>query len=161
VSYLRAFRSGIVLLVALSVSWKISIHRTASDDSIEHLTAFLAKNNYVVATPEQLFNINSTTEGALIIRATANGCDLTVARLNVDGSDRQLIESKLTGADDYFFVFIGQIYSARPELAVLTNYYWSRLLSGLGSVRKPPPLIAVASNKSCNAEQLPWKDLYW
>src|SRR5262249_41886978 len=63
------------------------------------------------------------------------------------------------GADRSFVVFRGTVYIQQPIPLTVFHYLWSRFLRELGLTRHITPVIAVAANSSCNAEQLPWTEL--
>jgi hypothetical protein len=88
-------------------------------------------------------------------------CTLLVTRLIFDGSNRQLVESRLTNLDRRFVVFQGKIYAGQPIFLTVTDYLWSRFLAELGLGARELPAIAIGSDASCNAEFLPWADLHW
>jgi hypothetical protein len=94
-----------------------------------------------------------------IIRATTALCDLRIARLTPDGSNRNLIRYLTSGTDRSFVVFRGSMYERQPVFWTVLDYLWSRLLRELGLIRHISPVIQVAENSSCNAERLPWGEI--
>ena len=154
-SYSRVFRWSITLLIPLTVAWKIAI--PPADDLREGLVAFLARNKFSVVATDKMINADLWLTYVPIIEATSNSCRLLIARLNFDGSNQQLVESRLADADRQFVIFRGNIYTRQPILLTLTT----RFLGGLGLTRHSAPAIAIGSNSSCDAERLPWGDLPW
>ncbi len=155
----RAFRLSIAALIGLTVAWKIVVYSTAPDDLIARISSFLTRNDFVVDPPEQILNIGTSAAEASIIRATSRACNLSVAQLTIDGSNRQLIESRFAGAERRFIVFRGKLYPEPPEFAIVESFIWTRLVKELGVSNRSLPVIAVAANTSCNAEGLPWNEL--
>jgi hypothetical protein len=94
-----------------------------------------------------------------IIRVTSVSCNLQIARLTPDGSNRDLIRHLAAGTDRSFIVFRGRVYTRQPLLWTVLNYFWSRFLRELGLIKHITPVISVAANTSCDAEKLPWDEL--
>jgi|SRR6185295_4759110 hypothetical protein len=91
------------------------------------------------------------------IRATTASCQLQIARLTPDGSNRDLIRHLAAGTDRSFVVFRGTVYDQQPVFWTVLSYFWSRFLRELGLIEHITPVISVAVNASCNAERLPWE----
>jgi hypothetical protein len=149
----RAFRWFIAAVLLLAIGWKITIHPDNESNLTEEMIKFLERNHFdVVVTNEMATN-------AAIIRATTASCNLQVARLTADGSNRDLIRRLAAGADRSFIVFRNRVYTEQPIPWTVLNYVWFKFLRELGLVRHIAPVIAVALNSNCNAEQLPWGEL--
>ena len=140
-----------MLLVALG--WKIAIQPDDPNYLKEDLAKFLERNHFSVVVTDEMVNYTP------IIRATTASCQLQVARLTPDGSNRDLIRHLAAGTDRSFIVFRGIVYTQQPIFWTVLNYLWSRFLRELGLTRHITPVIAVAVNSSCNAERLPWGEL--
>ena len=123
------------------------------DSLTEHLVKFFERNRFNVVVTDDIVNYMP------IIRATSASCDLQIARLTPDGSNRDLIRHLTAGTDRSFIVFRGEVYTRQPVSWTVLNYLWSRFLRELGLTRHVAPVIAVASNTSCDAENLPWREL--
>ena len=148
-----AFRWSIAGVLLLTIGWKIAIHPDDPNYLKEDLIKFFERNHFnVVATDEM---VNDTP----IIRATTASCQLQVARLTPDGSNRDLIRHLAAGTDRSFVVFRGTVYTQQPILWTVLDSLWSRFIRELGLIRHITPVIAVAVNSSCNAERLPWDEL--
>jgi hypothetical protein len=152
VSYLRAFRFSIAVALLLTIGWKITIQPDNPDYLKEDLIKFFERNRFDVAVSDETVNYMP------IIRATRDSCHLQVARLTPDGSNRDLIRH-LTAIDRSFIVFRGKVYTQQPILWTVLAYLWSRFLRELGLIGQITPVLAVAANSSCVAEQLPWGEL--
>jgi hypothetical protein len=150
---LRAFRWSIAAVLLLTVGWKSAIQPDTQDYLIEKLVKFFERNHFDVVVTDEIVN------DVPIIRATSASCDLQIARLTPDGSNRDLIRHLTAGTDRSFIVFRGAVYSRQPISWTVFSYLWSRFLRELGLTRHIAPVIAVAANASCNAENLPWQQL--
>lgn len=148
-----AFRWSIAGVLLLTIGWKIAIHPDDPNYLKEDLIKFFERNHFNVVVTDEMVNYTS------IIRATTASCNLQVARLAPDGSNRDLIRHLAAGTDRSFVVFRGTVYTQQPILWTVLHYLWSRFLRELGLARHTTPVIAVAVNSSCNAERLPWGEL--
>jgi hypothetical protein len=147
------FRWFIAAVLLLTLSWKTAIR--PDDDSYlkDDLIKFLERNHFSAVVTDQI--VIDTP----IIQATTASCRLQVGRLAPDGSNRDLIRHLAAGTDRSFIVFRGAVYIRQPIAWTVFNYLWSRFLRELGLTRHIAPVIAVAANASCNAENLPWHEL--
>jgi hypothetical protein len=148
-----AFRWFIAGVLLLAIGWKIAIQPDDPNYLTKNLTKFLERNHFdVVVTDEE---VNYTP----VIWATTATCHLQIARLTPDGSNRDLIRHLAAGTDRTFVVFRGTVYAQQPIAWTILNYLWSRFLRELGLIEHITPVVSVAVNSSCNAEQLPWDEL--
>jgi hypothetical protein len=159
VSSSRVFRWTIAFLIPLSIAWKVAAHSSVPEDVIGRLNLFLVRNDFVVDAPEKLLNAQATTADVAIIHASKPSCGIYVAQLNFDGSNRQMIDARFASAEDRFIVFRGNTYFKRPEIPILATYLWARVWRDFGFAPRGAPVIAVAANSACQAEQLPWFEL--
>ena len=148
-----AFRWSIAVVLLLAIGWKIAIQPDDQNYLKEDLVKFFERNHFDVVVTDEVVNYTP------IIRATKASCNLQVARLTPDGSNRDLIRHLAAGTDRSFIVFRSTVYTQQPILWTVLHYAWSRFLRELGLVRHIAPVIAVAVNTSCNAESLPWGEL--
>jgi hypothetical protein len=148
-----AFRWSIAIVLLLALGWKIAIQPDNPSYLKEDLIGFFERNHFNVVVTDEM--VNSTP----IIRATTASCQLQVARLTPDGSNRDLIRHLAAGADRSFIVFRGVVYTEQPIFWTVFEYFWSRFLRELGLVGHISPVINIAENTSCNAERLPWGEL--
>jgi hypothetical protein len=153
VNFSNAFRWSIAGALVLSIGWKVAIHPENSDYLKEDLVKFLERNRFNIVVTEKIVNYTP------IIQATTSSCRLQIARLTPDGSNRDLVRHLAADADRSFIVLRGTVYTQQPILWTVLDYLWSRLLRDLGLIGHISPVIAVAENSSCNAEQLPWGEL--
>lgn len=140
-------------MLLLTLSWKFAIQPDDESYLKDDLVKFLERNHFnAIVTDEIVIDTP-------IIQATTASCHLQVARLAPDGSNRDLIRHRAAGTDRSFIVFRGTVYTEQPILWTVLNYLWSRFLRELGFTRHVTPVIAVAANTSCDAENLPWREL--
>ncbi len=149
-----AFRWFIAGVLLLAVGWKIAIQPDDQSYLAEELVKFLERNHFDVVVAVEAVNTNTP-----IIRATAVTCHLQIARLTPDGSNRDLIRHLAANSDRSFIVFRGKVYAEQSVAWTVLNYLWSRFLRELGFIDHITPVISVAVNSSCDAEQLPWGEL--
>jgi hypothetical protein len=161
VNYSLAFRWAIAALMLLTVGWKIAIPADRAIDLNDPVIAFLKNNNFNIISTDEIVNPGIGAMDVPIIQATRDSCTLLVTALIFDGSNRQLVESRLSSLDRRFVVFRGKIYTGQPIFLTVINYLWSRFLTELGIGRQQSPALAIGSDASCNAELLPWADLHW
>ena len=140
-------------MLLLTIGWKITIQPDDQNHLKEDLINFFERNRFNVVVTDEI--VNDTP----IIRATTGPCQLQIARLTPDGSNRDLIRHLAAGADRSFIVFRGTVYTQQPISWTVLHYLWSRFLRELGLISHITPVIAVAVNSSCNAERLPWGEL--
>jgi hypothetical protein len=154
VSYSLAFKSFIALLLPLTLVWKLGV---AADDSVElkeRLVEFLVDHQFNVAALEKWID---PMPG---IHATTGRCRMLVMNVSPDGWQRDVIRGHAEATDRVFFIFRGKVYSDQPVWLAVAAGFWSRLLRRLGLRQHGMPVIAVIAPEFCNAEQLPWDQLY-
>jgi hypothetical protein len=154
VSSSRVFRWSIAFILLVAIAWKIAVSPDNPNDLTEDLVKFFERNHFNVIV------LDETLNSIPAIQATTASCRLQIASLAPDGSDRDLIRHLATGTDHLFIVFRGTVYTQTPVLWTALNYLWSRFLLNVGLKRHITPIIAVAANLSCDAERLPWGELY-
>jgi hypothetical protein len=147
------YRLLIVVLILLTLVWKIAIPADSSDDLDLQLTAFFARNGF------EVFRTNETVNYFPIIHATAGACSIEVAKVTPDGSNGDLIQSKFSKSDHIFIVFKGNVFVRQPLFFTVLEYIRSRFLRELGFKRHITPIFAVGAGSNCEAEQLPWREL--
>ena len=150
-----AFRSFITGALVLSIGWKIATQPDDQTHLTENIIKFLERNHFSVVVADE----SASYIYMPMIRATTATCNLQIAKLTPDGSNRDLIRHLALGMDRSFIVFRGKVYATQPVLWTVLNYLWSRFLRELGLIEHITPVLSVALNSSCNAEQLPWGDL--
>jgi hypothetical protein len=153
VSSSNAFKVLLAVALVASVAWKIVVAAEVSTDWRNSLVGFFERNHFKVAVTEEL------ATHLPIIRANGASCRLEIAKLAPDGSDQELVRHLAMGTDRLFFVVRGRVHTQRPTFLTQIDYLWMERLRELGLAKQVTPTIAVATNASCNAEQLPWAEL--
>jgi hypothetical protein len=160
VSYSRAFKWLIALLLILTLSWKWVVSSrlavsTEPEDQIagQSVAEFLVRNYFSVAGPEEV------VFGMQLIHATAGACRMRVAVSSARGWHRDLIRKLIQPTDRTFVVFGGTIYQAQPMWRTVPDFLWSKLGSKLGFNAHSTPVITVLAGPGCDAERIPWSEL--
>lgn len=151
--YSAALKWGLALLLPLTLVWKVSVPIDNFDDVANNIVAFLARHNFEVQLTAE------STDYMPIIRASAEGCRLFVAKSSAYGWNRDIIRDLATGTDTIFFVFRGRVYRQQPTWITVAYYHWSRLQRVMRLIRHSMPVLAIVEERNCNAEQLPWGDV--
>jgi hypothetical protein len=134
--------------------WKFATGPDQSPDLKEDLVAFLMRHQFEVAVlKERNYNMP-------IIRAISNDCRMEVVRAAPDGWDSDLLRGRGAAADHAFTIVRGRVYVDQPTWLTATYDVFSRLLRRLGLVSHTGPVLRVIAQRSCNAELLPWHELY-
>jgi hypothetical protein len=152
VSSSNTFKVLLAAALVAGVAWKIAVATERPIDWRNGLVEFLERNHFNVVVTEQRTDIP-------IIQANTSSCRLQIAKLAPDGSDQGLIRDLFMSTDRLFFVFRGHVYTQQPIFWTQVDYLWSERLRELGLIKQIIPVIAVATNASCKAEQLPWVEL--
>lgn len=146
-----ALRWSILILLPLTIGWKIVVNRENPTEIENAIVEFL--NN-------QQFDVTLTKEvmyGMPVLDARSNSCSLRIMRVSPFGTEVDLVHSFAGSADRIFFVFRRGIYPQQPVQLTVASYLWFRFLRELRLVSRIPPVIAVIS--SCDAKHLPWSAL--
>jgi hypothetical protein len=146
-----ALRWSILILLPLTIAWKLAVKQENPIEIQNAIVEFLANQQFDVTVT------NETTYSMPIIEASSASCSLRVLRVSPLGDEASVVHSFGGSTDHIFFVFRRSVYTQQPVWLTRTSYLWFRFLVELGFVSRIPPVIAVAS--SCNAEQLPWSVL--
>jgi hypothetical protein len=125
------------------------------------LISFLTRNNFEIIAHDDLVDDDILTTEVPLIQARRGQCDIWIARLNSDGTNRQLIASHFSNIPLQFVVYQGAIYKEQPVYRTSIAFVLSRVLGQVGLIMKAAPSIVVYSNAHCDAENLPWTELRW
>jgi hypothetical protein len=151
---LSALRWLIILLVPLTLGWKLAAAQRTPYPSKDRLIEFLVRHEFKVVVTNRMI-----VSDLPLIHATAGTCRLDVVEASPDGWNRDVIRDLAKKSDQLFIVFRGEVYAEQPTWMTVTHYLWTMHLRKLGLVRREMPVIAVAATASCNAKQLPWAEL--
>jgi hypothetical protein len=152
VSCSRAFKGLIVLLLPLTLMWKLANRPDDVGRIQNQIIDFLVLRGFDVALGEE------KVDQIPVIHATAGLCRMLVARPSAYGYDRDIIRG-LARSDQVFVVFRGTIYPEQPVWLTILDHLWSRILRETGVVGHLTPVIAVIAPTRCEAEKLPWSEL--
>ena len=145
-----ALKWSIVLLLPLTLAWKVAVGPDDASDLELEIVKFLRNRQFDVTSTSEMMNYMP------VIHASSGSCRMLVAKIVPDGSSRDLIGDLATANDRVFIVFRGRIYAQQPILFTVLHYLWSRFLRELGLVRHITPVLAVVATTCCDAEQLQW-----
>jgi hypothetical protein len=148
----------ILLLLPLTLGWKLAVRpggsgEVAATEAQRKVAEFLVRQHFSVTVSEQ------TTEGQLMILATAGGCRMLIAKSPAVGWDRDLIRRYAAAEDRIFVVFRGEVYAEQPTWLTVTDFLWARFRRELGMGAQAAPVLAVIATATCEAERLPWAEL--
>jgi hypothetical protein len=141
----------IVLLIPLTLGWKLTRAQQAPVEST--VVGFLSKHKFDVTVTEPML-------GTLVVSAKTGTCRMLVAEMSPDGANRSLILDIFKTMDSRFVVFRGKIYSDLPSWQTAAQDVWSRSLRMIGIADRDARVIAVGASEHCDAERLPWGELY-
>ena len=147
----NAFKLLLTVALAASLAWKIAVATERQTDWRNGLAVFFERNHFDAVVTEQ--------QDVSIIKANKASCRVQIAKLAPDGSNRGAVRDLFTGADRLFFVFRGRVYTQQPIFWTQVDYLWSERLRELGLIKRIAPVLAVATNATCDAERLPWDEL--
>jgi hypothetical protein len=146
-----AFKWFMVILLPLTISWKVAVKPENPVETKDAIVEFFTKQQFEVTVTDE------SMEYMAIIEASLGSCHLRVARVSPLGHEADLIHQARAASDRTFFVFRGTVYAQQPVRVTVASYLWFRFLRELGLVSRVPPVLAVIS--SCDAELLPWRTL--
>jgi len=161
VNYSIGFRFVFVILIPLTIGLKIVAPSHVGVEMNGTLISFLTRNNFEIIAHDDLVDGDVTDEVIPLIQARRRQCDIWIARLNSDGTNRQLIASHFSSIPLQFVVYQGAIYKEQPVYRTSAAFILSRILEQVGLIMKAAPSIVVYSSANCDAENLPWAELRW
>ena len=160
-NYSFGFRLVVGILIPLTIGWKIVVPSHVESEMSGTLISFLTRNKFEIIAHDDLVDDDILTTEVPLIQARRGQCDIWIARLNSDGTNRQLIASHFSNIPLQFVVYQGAIYKEQPVYRTSTAFILSRALEQVGLIMKPAPSIVVYSSAYCDAEDLPWTELRW
>jgi hypothetical protein len=150
----RALRWSLVLLIPLTLGWKVVAAQRAPYQLKDRMIVFLTRHHLQVEVTDRMI-----VSDMPLINATAGTCRMQIVEASPDGSNRDVIRDLAKASDELFVVFRGEIYREQPTWLTVSHALWSRYLRQLGFSSSAMPIIAVAATTSCNARRLPWAEL--
>jgi hypothetical protein len=151
VTHSSALKWSVIVLLPLTIGWKLAVRPENPVEIQNAIVEFLTK---------QQFDVSVTDEGMEymgVIEARSRSCQLRVARVSPLGHEAVLVRHASATSDRTFYVFRGTVYPEQPVRLTVASYLWFRFLRELGLVARVPSVLAVVT--SCDAEQLPWSAL--
>ena len=152
-SYSPVFKWFIVLLIPLTLGWKLTAVQQFPIEQNDKVVEFLLRHKFNANATERVF-------GTSIIHATTNGCRMAIAEVWPNGANRDIIRDLFKTMDHHFMVFRGRIYVDLPNWLTAAHQLWSRYLDMIGVVHHETRVIAVGTTEHCDAERLPWNELH-
>jgi hypothetical protein len=153
VKFSPALKWLVLLLLPLSLGWKLAVHPDYTDEFTGKVATFLTRHDFKVVVGK------TEMPGAPYIFAFRIDCRMLVAKPSYRGSDDDMIRHRAAATDRVFVVFGGKVYTKQPTWLTVPDYLWAKFLGELGFKPDPTSLIAVIAQKSCDAERLPWSEL--
>ena len=160
-NYSFGFRLVVGILIPLTIGWKIVVPSHVESEMNGTLISFLTRNKFEIIAHDDLVDNDILTTEVPLIQARRGQCDIWIARLNSDGTNRQLIASHFSNIPLQFVVYQGAIYKEQPVYRTSIAFVLSRVLGQVGLIMEAAPSIVVYSNAYCDAENLPWTELRW
>lgn len=150
----RAFRWSALLLLALTLGWKLWVAAAPADagDVKPAVAEFLSRHQFSVVLDKETLN-----GLPVVITAKSDRCRLYVVETTPLGDPVDPVDYLAEETDRTFVVFGGAVYDREPVFLTLGNYVWYTLLCRLGLASHIPRVLAVIS--SCDAASLPWHEL--
>src|SRR5262249_48759084 len=146
-----------LLLLPLTLGWKLAVHLGISEEFKEQnasfkVAEFLTRQHFATTVAKD-------EDGTSTVRATAGLCRILVAKSASTGSDRYTSRQSATADDTVFVVFKGKIYPEQPVWLTNFDALWAKVRHDLGLNAQAAPVFVVIANKGCDAERLPWNEL--
>jgi hypothetical protein len=148
-----ALKWFIVLLLPLTLGWKLTVRPHDPSELNDSLVEFFARHHFGVIVTEDDMGQSP------VIQATAGVCRVLAGEISSNGGNWQLPRRFAAPTDHVFVVFHGRVYSTQPTLLTAVSDLWSRFLRQTGLVRHQSSVIAIVASATCDAEGLPWEEL--
>jgi len=152
VNWSPGLRWLVVLLLPLTLVWKLT---DTPDDPTElkaEIVGFLARHHFDVTIMDQ--NIDRMP----MIRATRGACSMVLAKASAYGWSQDILRN-MAGENPILVLFRGKFYSKQPVFRTYLAHLWSRSLRSIGLAHQITPVIAVIAPASCEVEALPWSEI--
>jgi hypothetical protein len=153
VSYSRALKWFLIILLPLTLVWKLPGKSDASIDAKQKIIEFLQDQHFDTADTGQ------TMGGMAVLHAQSGPCSMLIMPSALQGHEGSLVLNQTSSTGQVFFVLDGEIYRQERIWLAAVRELWSKFLRSVGLNRSAPLLIAVAATPNCNAELLPWYKL--
>jgi hypothetical protein len=156
VNFSPAFKWLLAILLPLTLAWKLVAGvEDAGDPGLNNkIIELLAQHQYQVAASHDV------ASKMLIVRGSRGSCRLLVAPISAYGGDYDYIRH-LAGdaAEKIFVVSEGKLYTEQATWATAFNELWARFLRKFG-LGRASVVLAVAATPACDAQHLPWNEVW-
>jgi hypothetical protein len=139
----------VVLLLPLTVTWKLWAPPDASSSVKDKILEFFLRQQFEAALTE--------ARKVDVIHVTAGACRMLV--VGTPGSTPDAFRELATPSDHLYLVFRGQVYTQELTWLPFLSWKWSRLLRRLKLTTQETPLISVLAGGPCEVQRLPWEEL--
>lgn len=150
-TYSPALKWMLIVLIPLTIGWKLMLKPEDPVEMQNAITAFLADQKFEVTVSDE------NLEYMQILDARSPSCHMRVARISPLGHEADLIRRLNEPNGRTYYVFRRVVYADQPVYLTVVNYIGFRFLRELGFVARVPPVLAVVA--SCEADKLPWSML--
>jgi hypothetical protein len=149
VSFSPILKWLIAIFLPLTLAWKLSVKADGNDHLEEDVIAFLTSQEFKAAK-----DTNSR-----IILAVNGSCRMHVMVVFNNGADRDMMRSLVGSDENLIFVHQGKVYQEQPILLGVSTELWVRVLRKMGLTDRREFVLAVVTQRQCDADRLPWDQL--
>jgi len=151
VKFSPALRLFLVVLLPLTVGWKLTMPSDNSDEVNNSIVEFLKRNQFSAVVTREV-------DETYVVSGRSADCRLFVTKVLPLGKARDQVQHLASPSDRTFVVYRGKIFGEQPRLRTIVDFFLSKFLSAVRVISEVPPVLAVVS--SCDAAtQLPWNQL--
>jgi hypothetical protein len=144
VKHSPALKWSIVILLTLTIAWKLAVKPENPIEIQDAIVEFLADQQFDVTVTGE------TIENKPIIEENSDSCRFRVAKISPLGHEADPVRHIGMTTDRSYYVFRGMVYSEQPVWLTVASYLWFRFLRELSLVSRIPPVIAVVSRAMLN-----------
>src|SRR5215469_916752 len=120
-NYSPAFKWFVVLLLPVTLCWKLVVQRDRPDPLKYEILSFLTDHQFnVIGIDEQM-------DGLPLLVAEANRCRMLIGTAPPHDWQLDTVQHYATSSERVFFVFRGQVYATQPTRATVGSYLSSVL----------------------------------
>lgn len=150
-SFSPALKLLLAVLLPLTLFWKLTVKADNTDHPEDDVIAFLARQGFHDVVTEDL-NFHG-------IRAVNGTCHMRIMMPSYFGADRDIIRDLVAADETLTFVHQGRVYRELPILLTVSAELWARALRKMGLAGGHMPVLAVAAQRQCEADRMPWDQL--
>ena len=149
-SFSRALKWLIAILLPLTLAWKLTVMADRNDHLEEDVIAFLTRQGFHTVVAED------TNRSILAVN---NTCRMRVMIASSDGADRDMTRSLVAADESLISVHQGKVYQEQPILLTVSAEKWARALRKMGLTDRNESVLAVVAQRQCDADRIPWDQL--